>query len=43
MRFCIKEQIELAGQEEDGELMWMGNNEQWKAMRNEVKDYEKEL
>lgn len=32
--------LQLAGQEEDGELMWLGNDTQWKAMSKEVEDYE---
>ena len=35
--------LQLAGQEEDGELMWMGTDTQFKAMRKDVEDYEKEL
>jgi len=32
--------LQLAGQEEDGELMWMGTDLQWKEMRKEVMELE---
>lgn len=32
--------LQLAGQEEDGELMWMGSKEEFNKVKQEIEDYE---
>ena len=32
--------LQLVGQDDDGELEWMGTNVQWADMRREIESYE---